>query len=95
MAGRLEGRVAVVTGGGHGIGCLLRQHRYSESELSRAVGDADVKVDADIVAPDSKLAGGVVWAPHFDSLERADLLPVLLELLVDRAFYLAIARAGA
>src|SRR6185503_12901664 len=60
-----------------------------------AVCNADVKVNADIVAPNAKLARRIVWSPHLDSLEGADLLSALLEFLINRTFNLAIARAGA
>src|SRR5574341_706422 len=60
-----------------------------------AVGHADVKVYADVGAPYSELARGVVGTPDGYALELADLLPLFLELDVDWAFHFGVAGASA
>ena len=52
MAGRIEGKVAVVTGGCSGIG-LATVRRFVEEGAKVVIGDLNVARGAEVVAPSS------------------------------------------
>ena len=60
MAGRIEGKVAVVTGGCSGIG-LATVRRFVEEGAKVVIGDLNVARGAEVVAELAKSSAAPTW----------------------------------
>jgi 3-oxoacyl-[acyl-carrier protein] reductase len=78
MAGSLEGKVALVTGGSRGIGAGVAK-RLAADGASVALTYANSKDQADQVVADIAAAGGTAAAIHADSAVEADVVASVTE----------------
>jgi 3-oxoacyl-[acyl-carrier protein] reductase len=78
MAGSLEGKVALVTGGSRGIGAGVAK-RLAADGASVALTYANSKDQADQVVADIAAAGGTAAAIHADSAVEADVAASVTE----------------